>query len=357
MRSEYLKGLVLAGGRGRRLRPLTYSQQKQLIPVGNQPILFYAVQDLLRAGIEDIGIVVGPNREQVEAAVREAGFGGRFTFIVQEAPRGLAHAIVAAKGFLGASPFVMYLGDNLLRGGIGPYVEAFLADGGEAQVLLSPVTHPEQFGVAHLEEDGSVRRLVEKPAHPGSNLALCGIYCFRSSIVAAAERISPSWRGELEITDAIQWLLERGCRVRAQTVHGWWKDTGEPEDLLDANRVVLDELEGSNQGVMEATTIEGRVVVGPGTVLRRARLIGPVIVGSGCEIGPGTRIGPYTSVGDGCRIVGTEVVSSIVMEASTITCGHSVVDSVIGRGVHLREREDRHRRCRLVVGDHSEVEL
>jgi len=337
--------------------PITYSQQKQLIPVANKPILFYAIEDIIEAGIEDIGIIVGPNKEQVIQAVNNANFPARITFIYQEKPLGLAHTILISEDFLKDSPFVMYLGDNILKGGIKRFLENFTSSDTDASILLTPVDNPSQFGVAELAEDGSVKRLIEKPKNPPSNLALCGIYFFRSPILEAVKNIKPSWRGELEITDAIQYLLENNFKVRSETVTGWWKDTGKPEDILEANHLILDELTPFNKGTLKDSVARGRVAIGEGTLIEASVIKGPCIIGKNCHIGPDTYIGPYTSIGNGCRIINGEIESSIIMDGTQIFCKKKIVDSLIGKDVKIKERSDLPRGHRFIIGDNSEVEI
>lgn len=354
-----MKGLILSGGHGTRLRPITYSQQKQLIPVANKPILFYAIEDVIEAGIRDVGIIVGPNKEQVIETVNNANFDVKITFIEQDAPRGLAHAVLISEEFIGDDSFVMYLGDNILKGGITKYAKRFWESSSDASILLCPVENPSQFGCAELDKDGSVKRLIEKPKEPPSNLALVGIYFFREAIFESVKEIKPSWRCELEITDAIQYLIENGFKVDSDIVSGWWKDTGKPEDIIEVNQLVLDELEPYNKGVLEGeVTIKGRVGIGENTVIKSASVIkGPVIIGKNCKIGPDTYIGPYTSIGDGCEIINGEIESSIIMDGAKINCNKKIVDSLIGKEVKICERSQLPKGNRFIIGDNSEVEI
>jgi glucose-1-phosphate thymidylyltransferase len=359
MRGYAMKGLILSGGHGTRLRPITYSQQKQLIPIANKPILFYAIEDLIEAEIRDIGIIVGPNKEQVIETVRNANFDAEITFIEQEAPLGIAHVVLISEDFIKNDPFVMYLGDNILKGGIAEYLKRFNESNSDASILLCPVEIPSQFGCADLNEDGSVKKLIEKPKEPPSNLALVGIYFFREAIFEAAKNIKPSWRNELEITDAIQYLIENGFKVYSEIVSGWWKDTGKPEDIIEANQLVLDELEPYTRGVLDdGVVIKGRVGIGENTVIKSGSVIkGPVIIGKNCKIGPNTYIGPYTSIGDNCGIINGEIESSIIMDGTTINCSKKIVDSLIGKGVKIFERKELPKGNRLVIGDNSAVEV
>ena len=353
-----MKGLVLSGGFGTRLRPLTYSQQKQLIPVANKPILFYAIEDLIAAGVHEIGIIVGPNRDLVERIVQGREWDAKISFINQDAPRGLAHTVLISEQFIGDEPFIMYLGDNLLCDGIADHAISFISSGADASILLTEVLHPERFGVAELGERGEVIRLVEKPKVPPSNLALVGVYLFKPIIFKAVKEIRPSWRDELEITDAIQWLVENGYQVRASVVKGWWKDTGMPEDILSANHLILDELETSNSGeVREGSAVQGRVQIGEGTVLENASVVrGPVIIGRNFKIS-NSYVGPYTSIGDGCHIVDSEIEGSIVMEGTKINVKRMIVDSLIGTNVTISESCKKPNGLRFVVGDSSEVRV
>lgn len=352
-----MRGLVLSGGRGTRLRPITYSHQKQLIPVANKPILFYAIEDIIEAGIHEIGIVVGPNKEQVMDTVLSREWDATIEFIEQDAPMGIAHAVKVSQGFLKDEPFVVYLGDNILREGITRHVDEFLSSGVDASILLSHVSNPQQFGVAQLDEQGKVIRLIEKPRHPPSDLALVGIYLFMPVIFDAVHSITPSWRNELEITDAIQWLIDRGYSVRASIVDGWWKDTGKSEDILEANTLVLDDIQTDIRGTVEDAIIRGRVVVGEGTVLTGGSVVkGPAIIGRGCTIS-NAYIGPYTSIGDGCEIVGTEVEGSVVMEGARILKVERVVDSLIGRHALVERGNSLPSGHSFKIGDNSLVRI
>lgn len=353
-----MKGLVLSGGFGTRLRPLTYSQQKQLIPVANKPILFYAIEDIIEAGVSEIGIIVGPNSDQVERTVKSREWEADIKFIYQDAPRGLAHTVLISEEFIAGDSFVMYLGDNLLCDGIIGHVNSFRSSGADASILLTEVSHPERFGVAELNERGEVVRLVEKPKVPPSNLALVGVYLFQPVIFEAVKEIRPSWRDELEITDAIQWLVEKGYHVQASVVKGWWKDTGMPEDILSANNLILDELDASSSGVVaDGCIVQGRVCIGRDTVLKEGSVVrGPVIVGRGCSIS-NSYIGPYTSIGDGCEIVDSEIEGSIVMDGTKINVRRKIVDSLIGANVNISESCKKPKGYRFIVGDSSEVQV
>ena len=267
---EQLKGLILSGGKGTRLRPITYTSAKQLVPVANKPVLFYGIEAMAAAGIREVGIIIAPETggEIREAAGDGSQFGVEITYIEQDAPLGLAHAVLTAEPFLGSDPFVMYLGDNLLQGGIQELVAAFRRNQPEALILLTRVPDPQNYGVAELDADGGVMRLVEKPAEPASDLALVGVYMFTPRIHEAARAIQPSGRGELEITDAIQWLVDSEHPVESHVVRGWWKDTGRLDDMLEANRLILETLDRRVEGELTDSQIEGRVVVEPGARAR-----------------------------------------------------------------------------------------
>ncbi|HOU69916.1 MAG TPA: glucose-1-phosphate thymidylyltransferase [Methanothrix sp.] len=353
-----MKGLILSGGHGTRLRPLTYSQQKQLIPVANKPILFYAIEDLIEAGIREIGIVVGPNRDQVQKIVTGRKWDARIQFIYQEEPQGLAHAVLISQDFIAGEPFVMYLGDNLLCNGIVEHVRLFLSGEDDACILLTEVDQPERFGVAELDEKGQVLRLVEKPKVPPSRLALVGVYLFSPAIFEAVKEIRPSWRGELEITDAIQWLIDKGYRVKASLVSGWWKDTGMPGDILSANNLILDSLPYSCSGLIQGgSQVQGRVEIGEGTVLdEHSTVRGPAIIGQNCSIS-NSYIGPYTSIGSDCVIRNSEIEGSIVMEGTEIDFKGKIVDSLIGTRVKIGESSKKPVGYRFIVGDGSEVKI
>jgi glucose-1-phosphate thymidylyltransferase len=350
-----MKALILSGGYGTRLRPLTYSQQKQLIPVANKPVLFYAIEDVIEAGIHDIGIILGPNKEQVIEAVKSVDWDADIEFIYQGEPLGLAHAIKVAGDYLDNDDFVMYLGDNILREGIVRHLEHFREENFDASILLCEVPNPQQFGVAELSEDGkTIKRLVEKPKVPPSNLALVGVYFFKPVIHEAVSNIKPSWRNELEITDAIQWLIENGYRVGWTKVEHWWKDTGKPEDILEANRLILDDIERKLKVKTDAKII-GRVVVEEGTEIDEESIIkGPAIIGRNCKL-KNAYIGPYTSIGNNCVIENTEIEDSILMDGTIVNCGGRIVESLIGKEVKITEAGGHPSGRKLILGDRSQV--
>ena len=352
-----MRALVLSGGEGSRLRPITHTNAKQLIPIAGTPILFHALASIRGAGITEVGIVVGPpNETEVREAVGDGSrWGLQVTFIPQEAPLGLAHAVMTARAFVAGRPFLMYLGDNVLPEGLTRFVEGFERTGPDAQIFLARVPEPERFGVVVLEGERVVR-LVEKPREFVSDLALVGVYLFRDSILEACDTLEPSWRGEYEITEAIQWLVDQGRTVRAEMVSGWWKDTGRPEDLLEANRMMLSLLQSRIDGeVDDASTLEGAVMIADGAKVTRSTLRGPVVIGPDCVIDAST-IGPDVSLERGCRVAGSTVRDSIVMEQCTIDRVQGLVSSILGRGAEVRHSGGDGAR-RLSVGDHSRVEI
>ena len=348
-----MKGLIISGGYGTRLRPITYSQQKQLIPVANKPILFYAIEDVIEAGAKEIGIVLGPNKKQVMKTVKSENWDAEIDFIYQGKPMGLAHTILVAEDFLD-DEFVMYLGDNILREGIVEHAKRFKENNYDASIMLTEVKNPQQFGVADINEDGTIERLVEKPEVPPSNLALVGIYFFKPVILEACKSIKPSWRNELEITDAIQWLIDNGYKVGWTKVEGWWKDTGKPEDILEANRLILDDIQTKSDGTAKNSRIIGRVIIEKGAEIKDGIVKGPSIIGKNCVI-KNSYIGPYTSIGNECVIEDTEIEDSIVMDRSEIIEGGRIVESLIGKEVKIKRKTDLPNGRRLIIGDNSEI--
>lgn len=357
-----MKGLILAGGAGTRLRPLTHTGPKQLIPIANKPNILYCLEDLRDAGIKEIGVILGNNMpEKVRELLGDGGsYGVKITYIVQGEPKGIAHAVGCSRDFMKTEPFVVYLGDNILKGGIWKMVDEFMSGNWDAAVALCRVKHPEMFGVAELDERGKIIKLVEKPKQPKSDLALVGIYMFREVIFETIENLKPSWRNELEITDAIDNLVQSDHMVRAHIVEGWWKDTGKPEDILEANHLILDELQPYNKGIVEeGAELRGKVGIGERTVLTKGSVVkGPTIVGMDCRIGPDTYIGPYTAIGDNCTIIGCEIEASIVMNNTVIKCKKKIVDSLIGACCVIEPSENLvpsgHK---LVLGENSVVYL
>jgi glucose-1-phosphate thymidylyltransferase len=353
-----MKGLILAGGKGTRLRPLTYTSAKQLVPVANKPVLFYGIESVVAAGISELGLVVGDTRDEIRAAVGDGSrFGARVTYIEQDAPRGLAHAVLIAEEFIGGEPFVMYLGDNLIAHGITSLVEEFQTLGCNAEILLAEVANPQQFGVAELTPEGKVERLVEKPKEPRGNLALVGVYMFDHHIFESVRRIRPSARGELEITDAIQDLVERGLDVHPHVVRGWWKDTGKLEDMLEANRIVLETLADERRAavVSGSSSLEGRVSLGEGVEIVDSVVRGPVVIGGGARL-EHAFVGPYTSIGERCRLVRCEIENSIVLSDCEIRDIPLRIDgSLVGRNVRIVKTDFKPKAYRFMVGDNSEV--
>ncbi len=350
-----MKGLILAGGSGRRLRPLTHTSAKQLVPIANKPILHYVIEDLVGVGVADVGLIVGDTAEEIRASVGDGSrWGATVTYIEQSAPLGLAHAVVKAGGFLGDEPFVMYLGDNMFEDSLEAVVDGFAEGGGaSARLLLSRVDDPGSFGVAELGDDGSICRLVEKPDNPRSDLALVGVYLFGPAIHEAVRSIEPSARGELEITDAISWLLERGDTVEHRLLEGWWIDTGKKDPLLECNRLVLDDLTADVAGAVdEASVVEGTVRVEAGAEVVGSTLVGPVVVAAGTRIRD-SRVGPYVSVGADCTITGAMVDHAVLMESSRVAGGVHLSDSVLGRHAEVSGGGS----ASLLLGDHSVVEL
>lgn len=354
-----LKALVLSGGKGSRLRPFTYTGAKQLVPVANKPILFYALEDLVRAGVRDIGIIVGDTREEVMAAVGDgSGFGTRISYIDQERPLGIAHTIMLARDFLAGDPFVLYLGDNFLPEGISDYAQRFRGDSASCQVLLSAVPNPQDFGIAEME-GGRLRRVVEKPCDPPSDLAVIGIYMFNSPVFEAVEAIRPSARGELEITDTIQYLIDHGYGVRAEVVEDCWIDTGKMDDLLAANRAILETLAPCSAGSVDAASrLEGAVVLEEGCRVEGSVIEGPAIIGERTRI-INSRVGPFTSVYHDSLVRDSHLEGSVVLENTVIEgLGAPVRDSLIGRNVELRGGGARAPEggcyC-LVLGDFSRI--
>jgi len=356
---EPLKGLILSGGAGTRLRPITHTSAKQLVPVANKPVLFYGIEALVDAGVEEIGIIIAPETgdEIREAAGDGSAFGARITYIVQDKPAGLAHAVLTAEEFIGGSPFVMYLGDNLLRDGLRGLVTTFRDHEPDALILLTPVDDPQSYGVAELDGEKIVR-LIEKPKDPPSNLALVGVYLFQPAIFDAARALEPSWRGELEITEAIQGLIDDGHTVRSEVVRGWWKDTGQLADMLEANRLVLEELETRLDGeIDEDSRVEGRVVLEPGASLTRSVVRGPAVIGAGACV-EDAYIGPYTSIGEGVHVRRSEVEHSIILSGSVVEdLGTRMEASLLGRDVKLTRSDGMPKTLRLLVGDKCEIEI
>jgi len=370
--SAAVKGLILSGGAGTRLRPITHTSAKQLVPIANKPILFYGLEDMAAAGITDVGIIIGETGAEIRAAVGDgSAFGLDITYIPQDEPLGLAHCVLIAREFLGDEDFVMYLGDNMLEQGLTEFVERFEEDRERsrtptlgdavvvpvAQILLARVDDPRQFGVAEVDEHGHVLRLVEKPDDPPSDLALVGVYLFDHHVIEAVESIEPSSRGELEITDAIQWLIDHGHRVRHEVLDGWWIDTGKKDPLLQCNYLVLDRIQPEMHGDVDADShLHGRVSVAKGAKIVNSTIRGPVVIGEGTQV-VNSYIGPYTSVSSDCEIRDAELEHSVVLEQSRIVGISGLTDSLIGRWVEVERSDKRPRATRLMLGDHSRIDL
>jgi glucose-1-phosphate thymidylyltransferase len=356
-----MKALILSGGKGTRLRPLTYTGAKQLVPVANKPILWYGIESIVAAGIVDIGIIISPEtgEEIKEKTGNGDRFGAKITYIYQDQPLGLAHAVKVARPFLGDSPFVMYLGDNLIQDGLGQFLQTFTEKNLDALILLRTVSNPSAFGVARVDEQGRVLALVEKPKVPPSNLALVGLYFFAPSIHHAIDSIQPSARGELEITDAIQALINQSQKVEALQIEGWWLDTGKKDDLLAANQIILDSiLTNSNQGNVDAQSqISGRVTIGKNSQILNSTIRGPVIIGEDCQI-ENCFIGPFSSVGDRVVLQDADLEHSVILQAAqVIGIQQRIVDSVVGQRAKLAIAPQRPKALRFLIGDDSQIEL
>jgi glucose-1-phosphate thymidylyltransferase len=353
-----MKALVLAGGAGTRLRPITYTSAKQLLPVANKPVLFYGLEAIRDAGITDVGLVVGDTAAAIEAAVGDgSALGIKATYISQEAPLGLAHAVLVAGDFLADDDFVMYLGDNFIVGGISPLVEEFRSARPDAQIMLTQVPDPREFGVAELDGAGQVVRLEEKPEHPKSDLALVGVYMFTPAIHEAVRNLRPSRRGELEITEAIQWLIDAGHPVHSTLISGYWKDTGNVADMLEVNRLVLESVQPAQDGTVDdASELIGRVVIEDRAQVTGSRIVGPVIIGAGTTV-TDSYVGPFTSVAPECAIVDSEIEYSIMLRGASIHGVRRIEASLIGHHVEVTPAPKVPKAHRLVLGDHSKVQI
>lgn len=356
-----MKAIILSGGKGTRLRPLTYTGAKQLVPVANKPILWYGIEAIVEAGITDIGIIISPETGgEVKAKTGDGErFGAKITYILQDQPAGLAHAVKIAQPFLGDSPFVMYLGDNLVQSELSMFLEKFDAKSLDALTLLCPVSNPSAFGVAKVDEEGRVLQLIEKPKVPPSNLALVGIYLFSPIIHDAIANIQPSPRGELEITDAIQYLIDQQKKVEAYQLKGWWLDTGKKDDLLEANRIILDTcLSSSIQGeVDEQSQVIGRVQIGKGSQVKNCTIRGPVTIGNNCYM-ENCFVGPYSSVADNVTLIEADLEHSVILQGAKVEGIHQrIVDSVIGQRAQLKVAPRRPKALRFMIGDDSQIEL
>jgi glucose-1-phosphate thymidylyltransferase len=353
-----MKALVLAGGAGTRLRPITYTSAKQLVPVANKPVLFYGLEAIAAVGVTDVGLVVGDTAEEIKAAVGDgSAFGIEASYISQHAPLGLAHAVGVARDFLGDDDFIMYLGDNFIVGGIADLADAFRAARPAAQIMLTRVSDPREFGVAELDGAGRVIGLEEKPRQPKSDLALVGVYMFTAAVHEVIAKLTPSWRGELEITEAIQGLIDSGQRVDSSLITGYWKDTGNVADMLEVNRMVLETIEPGTRGEVDsASELIGRVMVEDGARVSGSRIVGPAVVGAGTVV-TDSYIGPFTSVGPGCSLVDSEIEYSIVLAGASVRGVRRIEASLIGRGVEITPAPRVPKAHRFVLGDHSKVQI
>lgn len=353
-----MKALVLSGGNGTRLRPITHTSPKQLVPVANKPVLCYGLEAIAETGITSVGIIVGKTADEIRAVVGDgSAFGLEVTYIPQERPLGLAHAVLIARDYLAEDDFVMYLGDNFIVGGIKEQVDEFRANRPDAQILLTRVSNPREFGVVELNADGQVKSLTEKPEFPKSDLALAGIYLFTPAIHEAVRAIAPSGRGELEITDALQWLIDERKNVRAVMVCGYWKDTGNVADMLEVNRLVLESIEPEVAGTVDGNSqIIGRVRIERGAQVRESRIVGPTIIGASTVV-TGSYVGPFTSVAEDCRIEDSEIEYSIMLRDSVLTSVRRIQASLIGRAVLVAAAPRNLSAHQLVLGDHSRIKI
>ena len=359
-----MKGLILSGGLGTRLRPLSHTGPKQLVPIANKPVLHYIIEDLKEAGITDIGIIVGYTPERIQSIVDSCGDGSKFgvkiTYIEQDAPRGLAHAVYTAKEFLSDSDFVVYLGDNILSDGIKEYADDFRNSNMDSGILLSEVKNPSIYGVAILDKNGEIVEVEEKPENPKSNLAIVGVYFFKSFIFRIIENSKKGKGGEFQLTDTIKSIISsKKYKVKAYIVKGWWDDTGTADSILRANQLVLMQLKHNIRGtVEEGVMIKGVVNIGEGTVVRKGTTIkGPVIIGRNCTIGPNSYIGPFTSIGDNTEIINGEIECSVILGDSKINFNEKIVDSLIGKNVKILSQNRLPKGHKLILGEHSEVTL
>ncbi|MBN2619508.1 glucose-1-phosphate thymidylyltransferase [candidate division WOR-3 bacterium] len=353
-----MKGLILSGGFGTRLRPLTYTGAKQLIPVANKPIIHYGIEALARAGIKELGIVVGATSREVEQAVGNGSrWGISIQYIQQEAPLGLAHAIKVSRKFLGNDAFVMYLGDNILREGINEFVKNFNTNHPQGLILLTKVANPQEFGVAVVDAHGAVKQLIEKPKDPPSDLALVGVYIFDQHVHTAIDNIQPSWRDELEITDAIQWLLDNNYKVESHMVQGWWKDTGKPDDIIEANLLVLEDISPAQNGQVEDSTLTGRIRTGKGSVIIKSVMRGPIVIGENARI-VNSYIGPFSSIGNNAVIENSEIECSVIMEGALLKNVEKRIDrSIIGKNAVINVTDQSPRTHKFILGDQSYIEI
>jgi glucose-1-phosphate thymidylyltransferase len=357
-----MKALITAGGHGTRLRPITFTLNKHLVPVANKPLIFYALEKISKCNIKDVGININPGDTSIQKIVGDGSkWNLRITYLEQKGgPKGLSHIILNAKPFLGESDFIFYLGDNIVLGEINHLVDAFYAEKANCLLALSKVRDPQRFGVPELNENGDIIGIVEKPQNPKSEYAVTGIYIYDKSIMKAVESISPSARGELEISDAHQYLLDNNYKVKYKEITGWWKDTGKPEDLLEGNQLLLNNIQSNNKAekISEDSKLQGNIIIGENTkILEKSFLRGPIIIGSDCEI-KNSYIGPFTSIGNNVKIEKAEVEHSIVFDEAEISCRKRIIDSLIGHKAVIKDSEDSlpsgHK---LLVGDNSFIEI
>lgn len=357
-----MKGIILHGGHGTRLRPLTHTGPKQLLPIANKAMSQYALEDLKTAGIIEIGIIIGdvyPEKVKEYYGTGEK-FGVKITYIYQDAPKGISHAIRLCKDFIGNDNFIVYLGDNVLRKDLTDYTKKFQTSESDAMILLCEVNDPQRFGIAELDQDnhGKIKKIMEKPKDPPSNLAVIGIYFLSPKIFDVIDNLKPSWRGELEITEALDMLMNQGNKIEYDIVTGWWKDTGTPEDIIHANKLVLDSIGNENQFLIDDDAeIKNNIVIGKGTNISRDSFVtGPVIIGKNCNIGPGVRIGPYVSVGDNSKLQRCEIQDSIIMADCIINAKIDLSFSIIAHGSEIID-SDIPKKHQFLLGERSQLKL
>lgn len=356
-----MKGIILHGGHGTRLRPLTHTGPKQLLPIANKPMSQYALEDLKKAGVKDIAIIIGdvyPEKVKEYYGTGEK-FGIKITYIYQDSPKGISHAIRLCKDFIGSDKFIVYLGDNVLRKNLVDYTKKFQTSDSDAMILLCKVNDPQRFGVAELDkEPGKIKKIIEKPKNPSSNLAVIGIYFLTPKIFDIIDNLKPSWRGELEITDALQMLMDKGNKIEYDIVTGWWKDTGTPEDIIHANKLVLDSIGTENQFLIDDdSTIKDGIVIGKNTEISGdSFLTGPIIIGKNCKIGPSVRLGPYVSIGDNCILKNCNIENSIIMNDCKISAKTDISDSIIAHGSEIEDHITP-KKQQFLVGERSHLRI
>lgn len=357
-----MKGIILHGGHGTRLRPLTHTGPKQLLPIANKPMSQYALEDLKNVGISEIAIILGdvyPEKVKEYYGTGEK-FGVKISYIYQDQPKGISHAIRLCKEFVGNEKFIVYLGDNVLRKNLIDYTKKFETTNSDALILLCKVDEPQRFGIAELDKNNlqTIVKIVEKPKNPKSDLAVIGIYFLTPKIFDIIDNLKPSWRGELEITDALQMLMGEGNKIEYDTVTGWWKDTGTPEDIIHANKLILDSIGAENQFLIESDAkVHENIVIGNGsTITRDSHITGPVIIGKNCHIGPSVRLGPYVSVGDNCKLTKCEIENSIIMSNCIIDAKIILYSSIISHGSEI-ECTTTPQKQQFLLGERSQIKL